>query len=150
MADSIGVTSYFVSRRACFRGGRDDRLLTESREDIKMEIVTLIEANSSYNQRQYQRRIASIDAYDSSQMSLKKLINNLDALLGCLEKMSGEWYDSFMSEWTVLEEVYAVALDRNGGRLENDDIPQIASAVNGIRIMVEDAALSCADALEVA
>ena len=110
----------------------------------------MIEANLTYNQRQYQRMIASIDAYESGQMSLPKLIDNLDALLVCLENMSGEWYDSFMGEWTVLEEVYAVALDRNGGRLEDDDLRKIASAVNAIRIMVSDAALSRVDALEVA
>jgi CRISPR/Cas system CSM-associated protein Csm2 small subunit len=50
--------------------------------------------------------------FESKRIDLKHLINGLDALLCALEEADAVWKSEFQRNWGVLEDIYAVALDR--------------------------------------
>lgn len=50
--------------------------------------------------------------YEEGGIDLGSLIAGLESLLLCLELADEKWKNLFRSKWGILEEVYAVALDR--------------------------------------
>lgn len=68
---------------------------------------------SEYNQRQLSLMKEMLELYTSDKLSLKKLIDNLEGLLYCLQSVDVEWKNEFHEYWFVLEQVYAVSLYRN-------------------------------------
>ena len=80
----------------------------------------MIEIMSDYDNRQYRRMLEQIEDFESKRIDLKHLINGLESLLCVLEKPSADWKAKFRSKWGVLEEVYAVALDRKSDLTSND------------------------------
>lgn len=61
-----------------------------------------------------------IEDFKSNRIDLKHLINGLESLLSALEKPDPDWKTKFRKKWGVLEEVYAVALDRKSDLTTND------------------------------
>lgn len=68
---------------------------------------------SEYNQRQLSLMKEMLELYTSDKLSLKKLIDNLEGLLYCLQSVDVEWRNEFHEHWFVLEKMYTVSLYRN-------------------------------------
>jgi hypothetical protein len=78
-----------------------------------------------------------LEAFPRGAISLRKLIEDLRSLVEALELPSPAWKDEFIGEWWTLEQVYAVAIDRN----ELDHLPTesqelVDTAVASLREMV--------------
>lgn len=77
-------------------------------------MILLSEMNiSEYDQRQISLMKEMMALFDSGDILLKKLIDNLEGLLFCLQSVDIEWKNEFHEYWFVLEQIYAVALFRN-------------------------------------
>lgn len=67
---------------------------------------------NDFDQRQYVLMGDHLHRYEEGRVDLGSLIAGLEGLLQCLEAVDEGWKDDFFSKWGILEEVYAVALDR--------------------------------------
>jgi hypothetical protein len=63
-------------------------------------------------QRQYLLMQQRIAAFRAGQLSLGRVIADLEGLLSALEQATEEWKDRFREQCNVLEIAYAVTLDR--------------------------------------
>ncbi|GAB4163496.1 MAG: hypothetical protein Tsb009_40000 [Planctomycetaceae bacterium] len=78
--------------------------------------------------------------YDSSKInlaSLATLITNLEALLDLLNDVDEKWKQAFRGRWGVLDDEYAVALDREQTSLTTDGIERISRAVDDMQALLE-------------
>jgi hypothetical protein len=92
---------------------------------------------SDYDNRQYRRMLDQIKDFESKRIDLEHLINGLESLLCALEEANAGWKSEFQSKWGLLEEVYAVALDRNRP-LNQDDWKLINPAVERMKQLISD------------
>ncbi|MDM1546234.1 hypothetical protein HX037_10205 [Ignatzschineria indica] len=76
---------------------------------IKLSDMNLTE----YDERQINLMKDKLNSFISSKISFKELIDDLRALLNCLQSVDMAWKELFYEYWFILEQVYAVALDRN-------------------------------------
>ncbi|HBE32357.1 MAG TPA: hypothetical protein DD990_13765 [Cyanobacteria bacterium UBA11368] len=90
-----------------------------------------------YNQRQYQRIIEAIEAYEHKRIRLAQLISDLEALVESLENISYEWRSLLLSQWGMLEDVYAYTLDEGRTDLEEEDISLISQALAELKELVK-------------
>ena len=67
---------------------------------------------TDFDQRQFASMAEHLRRYEHGEADLGSLIAGLEALLLCLEGADENWKAAFRREWGILEEVYAVALDR--------------------------------------
>ncbi|WP_146001004.1 hypothetical protein [Chimaeribacter californicus] len=87
----------------------------------KIMITLLSEINlSEYDQWQINLMKEMLISFDIGEISLKKLIDNLEGLFFCLQSVDEEWRDEFHEYWFVLEKIYAVSLFRNESVLCDD------------------------------
>ena len=71
----------------------------------------------------------SLQGYRSGRVTLRRLIDDLDEVWSHVPK--SEWSEHFRSQWWVLEEIYAVALDRRElDQLSLDDQKSIGTALD--------------------
>ncbi len=94
--------------------------------------------NKNYDQRQYALMIARIDDYRHGHIGIEKLVNDLEALIDVLEEVSEDWRSLLYSNWGILEEVYAVALDQEVTTLSQADNSLIAEGLNILEKMIND------------
>lgn len=98
---------------------------------------TVDSATTQRELRQYELMLDRLEAFTRGAISLRTLIEDLRSLVEALELPSQAWKEDFASEWWNLEQVYAVAIDRN----ELDHLPAeskklIDRAVASMRGMV--------------
>ena len=86
-----------------------------------------------YDQRQYRLMKQRILNYERGEITLNTLIVDLEVLLGVLHMDDEEWKQSFRSAWWILEEVYAVALDRERDTLSLEDRELIKKSIDKLR-----------------
>jgi hypothetical protein len=67
---------------------------------------------SEFEQRQYLLMQKCLVGFELGNLNLLALINSLRGLINVLEETNQTWKNSFRNEWWILEEVYAVASDR--------------------------------------
>ncbi|MFJ9775511.1 hypothetical protein ACIRVF_30410 [Kitasatospora sp. NPDC101157] len=71
----------------------------------------------------------SVKSYRSGGITLRQLIDDLDAIWSNLAQSA--WSENLRSQWWVLEEIYAVALDRGDlERLPREDRQLIEGALD--------------------
>jgi hypothetical protein len=104
-------------------------------------------AASQYDLCQYELMLDRLEAFRRGAISLRKLVEDLRSLVEALELSSPAWKEEFVGEWWTLEQVYAVAIDRN----ELDDLPTeseqlVETAVASLREMVVGAMNSIREA----
>ena len=92
---------------------------------------------SDYDNRQYSLMIEQIKQFESKRIDLKHLISGLESLLCALEQPDKKWKDTFQSEWGVLEEVYADALDKGYKRFPDTHEKLVEKAVRNLKATVE-------------
>lgn len=110
--------------------------------------MSLVDAAASqYDLRQYELMLDRLDSFRRGAISLRKLVEDLRSLVEALERPSPAWKEEFVGEWWTLEQVYAVAIDRN----ELDHLPTesqelVNMAVASLRKMVVGAMSSTREA----
>jgi hypothetical protein len=62
---------------------------------------------SEYDHRQYKLMLENAKVPISTINALKKTIDNLESLIYALEEKDHVWNKQFMSQWWILEDVYA-------------------------------------------
>lgn len=92
---------------------------------------------SPNNQYQLRQMLDTINAYESRQVDLGTLVNNLETLFGRLENPPDNWRKAFLKAWGMLEDVYAFALDKPVYQLEDVDFGLIAEAITRLRGLIQ-------------
>ena len=87
---------------------------------------------SEYNKRQFRNMLEQIQQYETHTIDLKHLIKGLKSLLRTLENIDASWKSEFLNQWEVLEQTYAVALDR-GREVSAQENKNIATAIQKIK-----------------
>ena len=100
---------------------------------------------SDYDRRQYKMMLELLNAFDARSVGLEKIIADLEALLRLLEDTDKVWKRAFHKQWVVLEEVYAVALDRGLKQLPPDSQKLVEDATQGLRQLVQERIGTTAD-----
>ncbi|KKT48580.1 MAG: hypothetical protein UW40_C0038G0002 [Parcubacteria group bacterium GW2011_GWF2_44_17] len=93
----------------------------------------LSSTEEEYDQRQYRLMEERMLNYERGEITLNTLIVDLEVLLGVLHMDDEEWKQSFRSAWWILEEVYAVALDRERDTLSLEDRELIKKSIDKLR-----------------
>lgn len=78
----------------------------------------------------------SLANYRRGEISLKRLVDNLDEVWSNLELST--WREEFRGHWWTLEQVYASAVDRDDlGVVQADVSGDIAEAINALERLLE-------------
>lgn len=99
---------------------------------------------SEYDNRQFGLMLEQIKNFESKRIDLPHLINGLESLLCALEDTAETWKSEFRRNWAVLEEIYAIFLDRkkeidaNGWNQINVAILKIKEMVSNVYIQNEE------------
>jgi hypothetical protein len=88
---------------------------------------------TDFDARQYLQMKNQIANYEHGAIQLYQLIGNLEALTDLLEERDVAWLKEFRRYWAMLEESYAVALDR-GEKLDDPErVKRIAAGLTGLK-----------------
>lgn len=99
-------------------------------------MILLSEMNiSEYDERQISLMKEMLILFESGKMPLKKLIDNLEGLLFCLQSVDVEWKNEFHDHWFILEQIYAVASFRNESVSEDD--PDLLNALSQLNELLK-------------
>lgn len=93
---------------------------------------------SEYNLRQIYLMQARIKQYREGQIRIEQLINDLEALLNCLEQIDETWKTDFLCAWDILEIVYASALSDNKTSLDANDMIEINRGLKELDIIINN------------
>lgn len=88
------------------------------------------------DQQLIKQMIHSIDAFETEDSDLAKLVSNLEKLFESLAHVSDEWRAEFLSKWGVLEDVFASALDKGVSELGDEDTQLINEALGSLRVLI--------------
>jgi predicted RNA-binding protein with EMAP domain len=81
-----------------------------------------------------------IEGFENGQLDLGRLINDLHSLIAALEHPTDDWKQRFLADWWTLEQVYAVAIDRNElDRLPKQNQGLLLQAVAALKQLVLEA-----------
>ncbi len=91
---------------------------------------------TDYDMRQQNLMADKIKQFQNEEIHLGILVRDLEALLNALESVSSGWKSAFHEEWWNLEQVYAVALDRNDDLvlIENEEL--ISSSLENMKKLI--------------
>ncbi|MBD2095672.1 hypothetical protein H6F90_10950 [Trichocoleus sp. FACHB-591] len=92
---------------------------------------------TNYEQRQYQLMKAFIQDFESGNMTIKTLISSLDGLLSAVEFTDKPSKEALRSEWWTLEQVYAVALDREETELSPESQVLVVETLENIKVLLQ-------------
>lgn len=80
-----------------------------------------------------------IGAFENGSLHLGALVADLESLENSLEAVGKQWRKAFHEEWWTLEQVYAVALDRNEEPLSDSSQQIIREALNNAKQLLTQA-----------
>lgn len=89
-----------------------------------------------YDARQINIMKEKISLFKEGKLNIRYLIDDLEALLGCLKTVDDLWKQKFLSEWWQLEETYAVAINENKKHLDNQDEEVVRQALDKIDMLI--------------
>lgn len=89
-----------------------------------------------YNQRQYKRMIALIEDYKNGHIGIQTLVGDLEALILALENVTQDHRNLLLSHWGILEDVYAVALDKGMTELDKHSRELVADALSTLQKVI--------------
>ena len=89
-----------------------------------------------YDLRQYRLMADRLTGFEKRTINLRRLINDLEALLDVLQASDETWKEVFRSEWAKLEDIYAVTLDRGENVLLPEDQKLVEKAVQNLKRLV--------------
>jgi hypothetical protein len=71
--------------------------------------------------------------------SLGRMVAELEALYALLGSRDDTWKKRFYEQWACLEEVFAVALDRQAEALDEESDRIVSAAMSELRAIVDEA-----------
>lgn len=96
----------------------------------------------SADERHLGRMRDAIEAYIAKRMDFGRLVNNLEALLDSMERVPDDWRDEFLQQWGRLEDILAVAADRDDSEVIDQNEKSINEALSRLLVMIETQRLS--------
>jgi hypothetical protein len=91
-----------------------------------------------YDLRQLHLMLEMIELFEKDKITLDKLIANLEALVNVLQSVESAWKEEFIKEWAVLEITYACAIADNKTSLNEEEVEDIETAIESLKIIIED------------
>jgi hypothetical protein len=80
--------------------------------------------------------LGSLNAFLAEELSVGKLIADLEGLLGALQASDDDWKRLFWRYWGHLEEARAVALSRGATKLNEQESSVALDAANHLKLLV--------------
>lgn len=80
-----------------------------------------------------------IRIYRAGELSLSRLIADLDTLWNQMRIESSAWSEAFRGHWWTLEQIYAVSVDRGCRNLSEDCRVLVEEAVDQLGFLVDEA-----------
>lgn len=99
---------------------------------------------TEYDIRQLNMMKHFLSEFSLGHITLSKLINNLEALLYCLESVDDGWKTEFHDSWFVLEQVYAVSSFNKNVVTSSDQ--DILMSISNLNCLISIALDRCGDA----
>jgi hypothetical protein len=91
---------------------------------------------SEYDKRQIKRIYSLIDDYKSEKINIRKLIDNLEALYGCLEAIDEAWKKNFLAKWGTLEDTYSWAIYQERKNFDEKEAGLVDKAIEDIEVLL--------------
>jgi hypothetical protein len=92
---------------------------------------------SDRDQRQYQLMRKFIQDFENDDLSLGYLISNLQGLFLAVDSIDVKTAEDLQSEWWTLEQVYAVALDRQQSVVSPEGQALVLEALENIKVLLQ-------------
>jgi hypothetical protein len=89
------------------------------------------------DQKQYRLMSEFLNDFKQGNLQLSSLIDILDALLEALQDFDERWKENFRSEWWTLEQVYAVARDRNSNSVLEENKNLIDESIENMGALLK-------------
>jgi hypothetical protein len=91
----------------------------------------------AHDREQYQLMEAYLVKFESGKSGLHELIENLYGVINGLQATEQEWKDAFQSEWWNLEQVYAVAVDREQKVLDTESQNLVYETIKNMKSLLK-------------
>ena len=95
--------------------------------------------DTNLEKRHLQQMQLSLGSYPASVSSLGRMVAELEALHALLGSRDDTWKKRFYGQWASLEEVFAVALDRQMEALDEEGNRIVSAAIFELRAIVDEA-----------
>lgn len=92
---------------------------------------------SDYDKRQLNLMREQLCNFREGNLSIQGLISNVEGLINALENIDEVWIDKCRGFWWDIEQVYAVALDREKKSFDQYDSEIITKALKGIENLLD-------------
>jgi len=92
---------------------------------------------NEYDQRQIFRMRRLLEGFDDGAVSFHDLVSSISFLISVLESDDTVFIEALRSQWGVLEEVRAVAMDEGRKELDELDEKLVRDAVGELRRLTE-------------
>ena len=79
-----------------------------------------------------------LQQFDNNELTLDRLIHELEVLLETFPNSDEKWKEKFKSEWWTLEQVYAVACDRGETTLNPESENLVHETLNNMKELLKD------------
>ena len=79
-----------------------------------------------------------LQQFDNNELTLDRLIHELEVLLETFPNSDEKWKEKFKSEWWTLEQVYAVACDRGETTLNPESENLVNETLNNMKELLKD------------
>jgi len=93
---------------------------------------------SNHDVQQYERMRDVLDAFQLRNVEMGKMIADLETLLRSLTNADQSWKEAFYREWALLDDIYAVAVDRGYSRIPAEQQKLVDKAVQKLIILVNN------------
>ncbi len=93
---------------------------------------------TEYDKRQIERMTCQLERFDKNELGLSGLIGDLEFLLAAVESIPDEWKKKVNKEIGVLEEVYAVYLDRGDDTLDEHSQKLVDKSVQSLKYNISE------------
>ena len=91
---------------------------------------------SEYDKRQIKRMYSLLSDYKSEKISIRKLIDSLEALHGCLESIDESWKQGFLGKWGTLEDTYSWAIYQERKHFDEKEAELVDKAIEDITVLL--------------
>jgi hypothetical protein len=92
---------------------------------------------SEYDKRQIAMMKEVIERFKSNLIMVNALLNDLYALLNCLESANQEWRSKFVEIWGEVDTLFACAIAQERVEFNSNEIKKIAEALNKLEMIID-------------
>ena len=93
---------------------------------------------TDYDIRQLNLMIAKLNDFERGNLSLNHLVSSLDGIQNALQEIDNQWRNAFLTQWGVLEDINAEALERHSKDSPSEQVSLASRAIRAIRHLVAE------------